>query len=157
MAMCAVLAGARSFVAITEWAHDLPAEAAAALGIGARRPCESTIRRIVQSVDGDGFDVVISTWIHDRCAVARAAAGAVGDWWRVIAVDGKALRGARTAGGQPRHLLVAIDHHARVVLGQLDVGTVALSVRSTRTDPLARLEATKRASNARFVTVFQGA
>jgi DDE_Tnp_1-associated len=41
VAVCAVAAGARSFVAIAEWAADLPVEAAAALGIHAAAPSES--------------------------------------------------------------------------------------------------------------------
>ena len=45
---------------------------------------------------------------------------------RVLAVDGKTLRGSRhtdTDGAtRPgRHLLAVIDHHARTVLGQVDV------------------------------------
>ena len=38
VAVCAVAAGARSFVAIAEWVADLPAEVAAALGITGRGP-----------------------------------------------------------------------------------------------------------------------
>ena len=36
VAVCAVLAGARSYVAIAEWAHDLPLGARMRLGIGRR-------------------------------------------------------------------------------------------------------------------------
>ncbi len=115
-AVCAVQAGARSYVAIAEWVADLPAEVAAALGV-VRAPCESTIRRVVQSVDADRFDRAIGTWIQNRCAGLTP-----GGRRRVIAVDGKAVRGARARGdGRARHLLGAVDHHARVVLGQVDV------------------------------------
>jgi DDE_Tnp_1-associated len=41
--VCAVTAGARSFVAVAEWAADLPGVLAAALGAGDRCPSESTI------------------------------------------------------------------------------------------------------------------
>ena len=51
-AVCAVAAGARSFVAIAEWVADLPDTVAEHLGTAARCPCESTIRRVVQEVDG---------------------------------------------------------------------------------------------------------
>jgi hypothetical protein len=30
------------------------------LGVGGRCPCESTIRRVVQRLDGDRFDVAVS-------------------------------------------------------------------------------------------------
>jgi predicted transposase YbfD/YdcC len=115
-AVCAVAAGARSFVAIAEWVADLPVEVADALGVGGRCPCESTIRRVVQRLDGDRFDVAVSAWIQNLCAV-RTPPGRR----RAVAVDGKTVRGARGADGRARHLLAVIDHHARVVLGQVDV------------------------------------
>jgi hypothetical protein len=45
LAVCAVLAGARSFTAIAEWAADTHEATRADLGIGGAVPCESTIRR----------------------------------------------------------------------------------------------------------------
>lgn len=41
-AVCAVAAGARSFVAVAEWVADLPEEVAVALGVDRRCPSEST-------------------------------------------------------------------------------------------------------------------
>ena len=55
LSVAAVLAGARSYVAIAEWAHDLPASARLRLGMGRRAPSESTIRRIL-STDLDALD-----------------------------------------------------------------------------------------------------
>jgi predicted transposase YbfD/YdcC len=114
-AVCAVAAGAQSYVAIAEWVADLPDHAAAALGLGRRCPCESTIRRVVQRLDGDRFDAAISTWIQQLSATCTPTGRR-----RAVAVDGKALRGARTADGQ-QHLLAVIDHDARVVLGQIGI------------------------------------
>jgi DDE_Tnp_1-associated len=51
-AVCAVLAGYRSYTAIGEWVADLPAQAAARLGIQPdRRPSEAMIRRLLQTLD----------------------------------------------------------------------------------------------------------
>jgi hypothetical protein len=50
-AVCAVLAGARSYVGIAEWAHGLPVSVRVRLGIGRRAPSESTFRRVLQTVD----------------------------------------------------------------------------------------------------------
>jgi hypothetical protein len=48
-AVCAVVAGYRSYTAIGEWVADLPADTAAVLGIDAdRRPSEAMIRRLLQ-------------------------------------------------------------------------------------------------------------
>ena len=59
--VCAVLAGARSYVAIAEWAHELPVSARLRLGIGRRAPNESTVRRILQKIDLDALD----PWCRD--------------------------------------------------------------------------------------------
>ena len=53
-AVCAVAAGARSFVAAAEWVADLPAEVAAALEVQCRCPSESTIRRMIGKVTPTG-------------------------------------------------------------------------------------------------------
>lgn len=119
VSICAVTAGARSLVAIAEWAADLPAEVADALALGTRPPCESTIRRVLGRVDGDGLDLVLSTWIGAQLPGDQGR--------RAVAVDGKTVRGARTTtgtgepGGPARHLLAVLDHDARVVLGQVEV------------------------------------
>jgi predicted transposase YbfD/YdcC len=122
VAVCAVAAGARSFVAIAEWAADLPAEVATALGISTVPPSESAVRRLVQRLDPDLFDTAIGTWIQQLNA-ARAPAGRQCQR-RVLAVDGKTLRGSRRGTGPgegARHLLAVIDHDTATVLGQRNV------------------------------------
>ena len=119
--VCAVAAGARSFVAVAEWVADLPGSLSDTLGTGSRCPSESTIRRVVGTVDADAFDTVIGGFVQQLCA-AVAPPGRR----RVLAVDGKTLRGSRHTDGEGavapgRHLLAVIDQHTRVVLGQLDV------------------------------------
>jgi DDE_Tnp_1-associated/Transposase DDE domain len=120
-AVCAVAAGARSFVAAAEWVADLPAEVAAALGTDRRCPSESAIRRLISNLDADRFDAVIGGFVAGLCASVAPDGRR-----RVLAVDGKTLRGSRhtDSGGVTvagRHLLAVIDQHARVVLGQVKV------------------------------------
>src|SRR5216117_4333800 len=55
LAVCAVLAGARSFTAIAEWAADADEVTLAELGVTGVVPCESTIRRTLQRLDADDF------------------------------------------------------------------------------------------------------
>lgn len=55
LAVCAVLAGARSFTAIAEWAADADAETLARLGVAGVVPSESTFRRTLQRWDADAF------------------------------------------------------------------------------------------------------
>ena len=114
LAVCAVLAGARSFTAIAEWAADADQDTREALGISGAVPCESTFRRTLQNLDADSLDEAAGAWAQQRTAPSRGAR-------RLIAVDGKTLRGSGTAGGPARHLLAALDHVHGVVLGQVDV------------------------------------
>jgi predicted transposase YbfD/YdcC len=119
--VCAVAAGARSLVAIAEWVADLPDEVAAALGTDRRCPSESTIRRLLGRVDADRLDAVLGGFVQRLCAGATPAGRR-----RVLAVDGKTLRGSRhvdNTGAEVtgRHLLAVIDQYSRVVLGQVAV------------------------------------
>jgi predicted transposase YbfD/YdcC len=114
VAVCAVLAGARSFVAIAEWAADADEATLAGLGAGAVVPSESTIRRTLQSLDADALDDLLGGWAQSRSSPSPTG-------WRRVAVDGKTVRGSGVAGGPGRHLLAALDHAHGVVLGQVDV------------------------------------
>jgi predicted transposase YbfD/YdcC len=114
LALCAVLAGARSFTAIAEWAADADQATRDALGVTGVVPCESTFRRTLQNLDAGALDDAAGTWAQQRTAPAAGAQ-------RMIAVDGKTLRGSGVAGGPGRHLLAALDHAHGVVLGQVDV------------------------------------
>ena len=88
--VCAVAAGARSFVAVAEWVAELPSSVAKLLGTAQRCPSESTIRRTVQVLDADAFDTAIGRFVQQLCT-AIAPVGRR----RVLAVDGKTLRGSR--------------------------------------------------------------
>ena len=115
LAVCAVLAGARSFTAIAEWAADADAQTLARLGVTGVVPSESTFRRTLQRLDAGAFDDQAGRW-----AQARTAPGPGGR--RVMAVDGKTLRGSGHGGHNSCHLLAALDHAHGVVLGQVEVG-----------------------------------
>ena len=120
LAVCAVLAGARSFTAIAEWAADADAETLARLGATAV-PSESTFRRALRRLGADAFDDLAGQWAQRRTAPGPGSR-------RVIAVDGRTLRGSRHGGEDGRHLLAAFDHAHGVVLGQLEVGAKASEI-----------------------------
>jgi DDE_Tnp_1-associated len=71
-AVCAVLAGARSYVAIAEWAADLPVSVRLRLGMGRRAPSESTVHRLLQAVDPDALDRAVTSWIARRATTATS-------------------------------------------------------------------------------------
>ncbi|MGW1328313.1 ISAs1 family transposase, partial [Streptomyces antibioticus] len=99
-AACAVLAGARSYLAIGQWARHAPQDTLARLGfrsrgpLGVRRPASpSTLRRVLVLVCPGGLADLLG----------HAPAGA-----QAVAVDGKSARGSRTDAAPAAHLLSAV-------------------------------------------------
>ncbi len=120
--LAAVLGGARSFVAIGEWVSETPAELLSELG--ATRPSESAIRRVFTRVDADVLDAVIGAFCWTRTQVVGGR--------RVIALDGKTVRGARTPTRAAPHLIAAFDHTAGTVLGQVDTAAKSNEIPAVR-------------------------
>jgi len=111
--VAAVIAGSRSFAAIGQWAADAGPEVLAVLG-AARGPAEeSTFRRAFALVSADVLDRVIGAWLWTRTVQVGGRL--------VIAVDGKAVRGARGKDGKAPHLVAALAHGIGAVLGQVAV------------------------------------
>lgn len=130
---CAVLAGARSLLAVSEWVADAPEGLLERLGIRVdplfpKRswPAETTIRRVLARIDANALDRAVGAWLASR----QQDAGGL----RALAVDGKSLRGAARAKGRRIHLLAACDHVGGLVLAQMDVGEKANEI--TRFRPL---------------------
>jgi len=116
VAICALLSGAKSFIGVGEWAANLSQELLKRLGCRysdkLRKyvpPSEPTLRRALQSVNADEVDQTVGEWL---------AFQSTDD---IIAVDGKVLRGSKAAGGKPVHLVSALLHHERTVIGQQQV------------------------------------
>jgi hypothetical protein len=119
IAAAAVLAGARSYTAISEFARELPPATLARLGVWRRpystcyvAPSEATLRRTLQQVDADELDRVVGGWLAEHPAAPSYGA---------IAVDGKAVRGAAGEDGRQVHLLAALTHGSGTVLAQRQV------------------------------------
>lgn len=107
----AVLAGCKTLVAVWEHVCDLGDHVLSELGVedGQQVPCESTIRRALARVDADDFDTRVASWLTLRHGQIAGR--------RVIAVDGKTMRGSRTR--EPGvHLLAALDQASRAVIAQ---------------------------------------
>ena len=117
LALCAVVAGARSFTAIAEWAADADAQTLHVLGVRGAVPSESTFRRTLQRLDAGAFDDLAGAWAQQATMPGPGPGGR-----RVIAVDGKTLRGSASGAEPGDHLLAALDHAHGAVLGQVGVG-----------------------------------
>ncbi|MEV0733601.1 ISAs1 family transposase [Polymorphospora sp. NPDC050346] len=115
-AVCAVVAGYRSYAAIAEWVADVPATTALALGMTPdRRPSEAMIRRLLQAMDPQLLTAAIGVWLASRATTAASTTP------QAIAVDGKTLRGSRTTDTAARHVITACDQATGVVLAGIDV------------------------------------
>lgn len=110
-------------------------------------PSYATIRRALDAVDPQQLDDLVNDWAatqttrqpalspsrvtnDDRDTTTRGdntseddsdSSGDSGDGLRGIAVDGKSLRGAVKADGTRVHLLSALTHDTKTVIGQRDV------------------------------------
>ncbi|KPI11606.1 hypothetical protein OV450_8446 [Actinobacteria bacterium OV450] len=115
-AACAVLAGARSYLAIGQWARPAPQDTLARLGFyprgsfGVRLPASaSTVRRVLVGVCPGGLADLLGQEPADSESVA---------------VDGKSARGSRTDTELAAHFLSAVTATGRTV-SQLRVDSVA--------------------------------
>ena len=133
LAVTGILAGCRSLTAIWEHAADLEPADLGALGLeeGRALPSESTIRRVLQDLDPGDLDARLTSWFFTRT-------GAIGGR-RVIAVDGKTMRGARTGDNPAPHLLAALDRASGVVVGQRRVSDKSNEIPALR-DLLAPMD-----------------
>jgi predicted transposase YbfD/YdcC len=116
VAVCATLAGARSYAAIAEWAGDAGPGLRAGLGLPGTVPDLVTIWRVLTAVDAAALDRALGCWVTARLAARRAPGTRP-----ALAVDGKTLRGARTGDNPAPHLLACLDHGSGVVCAQVAV------------------------------------
>lgn len=110
----AVLAGAASITAIGEWVADAPQRVLALLGFRPdpltgliRPPHATTIRLVLAAADGDALDRAIGDFLQERKSPASGR--------KVIAVDGKTLRGSCTADRTATALIAAMTHSGEVL------------------------------------------
>ncbi|MFF5235566.1 ISAs1 family transposase [Dactylosporangium sp. NPDC000521] len=118
VAVCAVLAGASSFAAITDWLHDLDEHARTRLGFDRAVPVGTTVWRLLTRLDPGQLTTVLAAWLRARGQLRTARPRR---YRTVIAVDGKTLRAARRPGGGQVHLLSALDTGTGIVLAQVTV------------------------------------
>ena len=126
VALAAVVAGARSFAAIGQWASELTGEQLATLGLDRpTAPHASTFRKVMGRLDAASLDRLVGALLWTR---TRVVAGR-----RVIAIDGKSVRGARTATRAAPHLVSALDHATGTVLGQVATAAKSNEIPTVRT------------------------
>jgi predicted transposase YbfD/YdcC len=121
LAVGAVLAGARSYAAIAQWARC----AERAVAVCGPTPHASTFGRVLATVDPAALQRALTGWALARREGRRrqhtdAARPRTADR-TVLAVDGKTLRGARTEDGEQAKLLAVFDHVDQLAISQVEV------------------------------------
>lgn len=116
IAICATLCGARSYLAIAEWAarctQSMLRRFRARYDMGTKKfisPSEPTIRRVLQNIDSQAVDNGLTGWVMNVTQ---------GDKNSLIAVDGKTLKGAKDSSGKQVQLLTAFLCNPGVVISQ---------------------------------------
>jgi hypothetical protein len=117
IAAAAVMAGARGYLAVAEFAARLTQRQLAAVRAYVdpktdRRvpPGYNALWRVLTHLDADALDQRLNQWFTQLDPKVRA-----------LAVDGKTLCGTASPGGQPLHLLAALVHDTRATLAQAPV------------------------------------
>src|SRR4051794_954490 len=121
LAVGAVLAGARSYAAIAQWARCAQQEVA----VCGPTPHATTFGRVLAAVDPAALQRALTGGVVTRRETRRRPPGGRvrvrGEDRTGPAVDGKMLRGARDKDGEQAKLVAAFHHAEHLVLAQVEV------------------------------------
>ena len=121
LALGAILAGARSYAAIADWAAAGEHE----VRVCADPPHASTFRRALSRLDPAALQAALTRWVLGRrtaaLAQAHPAGGPTAERRVVLAADGKTLRGTRGPDGAQAKVFGVYEHASRLVLTQTSV------------------------------------
>ena len=111
---CGMLCGNRSLLAIAEWGRAHEAWCCATFGFRQRTPCVNTLHRVLKGLDGAAFEAALRAWLLPQLDAPLPL--------EPIALDGKAVRGARDQHLPGSYLLSAFASRRGAVLAQLPIG-----------------------------------
>ena len=119
IATAAMIAGNNSLIDIGEFSKSLNQNQLRSLSAARCRktgkllaPSESTIRRVLQSLDPDELDRIVSGWLRSHLKDLGIAA---------LAVDGKCVRTASKINGESIQLFSALDAQTKIVCRQIKI------------------------------------
>jgi len=112
---CGLLCGNKSLLAIAEWGQAHQAWCCTVFGFRRRTPCVSTLHRVLTGLDVGAFELALRVWIS-----ALPVEAPIG--LEPVAIDGKAVRGAKEQHLPGAYLLSAFASRRGTVLAQLGIG-----------------------------------
>jgi len=116
LALTGVMAGARSWTALAQWAREGQHQ----VRLCGPAPSLWTFRRVLGAVDVTAVEAALSAWVLGRAAAARTdrPAGPRAAERLVLACDGKTVRGSRTRTRPATALFGVFEHRHQLVLTQ---------------------------------------
>ena len=112
LAVCAMMRGARSLYAISQWGRDHGPAMSRSLGFTRDyTPSVATLHRVFKRLDRDEFERILGEWMKQNGLNETEA----------IAVDGKSLGGIHGEQVPGVHLVSVFSHQSGVVVGQQSV------------------------------------
>lgn len=110
VALCAILCGADSWVAIQAWGEEKLDWLRRHIPLEQGIPSHDTFGRVFAALDPKQFEACFIRWMSGLCP---ALAG------QVVAIDGKTVRGSHQRGERAIHLVSAYGSGLGAVLGQV--------------------------------------
>lgn len=114
--VCGLLCGARGYVGLVEWLHDLPVDFWHFLGFTRRPPKQDCFRDLLMRLDPAALDRVLADWVAQDLQLDLS-----NERLQAVSFDGKTLCATLRAHTRAVHLLAAVDHQTGCVLGQVRV------------------------------------
>lgn len=114
--VCGVLCGARGYLGVVEWLHDLPVDFWHWMGYTRRPPKQDCFRDLLIKLDPKVLETALRSWLTDDLQLPVDE-----DSLSAISIDGKVLCATLRAFTPAVHLLAAVDHRTGNVLSQCRV------------------------------------
>ena len=111
---CGMVCGNRSLLAIAEWGRAHEAWCCATFGFTRRTPCVNTLHRVLKGLDVVAFEAALRAWLLPQLPPPLPL--------EPVAIDGKAVRGAKDQHLPGSYLLSAFAVRRGVVLAQVPIG-----------------------------------
>lgn len=113
--VCAVLSGARGYLAIAQWLHLQNVATWHWMGFTRNPPTRNCFRDLLMTIDLDRLQEVVNSWIASLELPAGDQA------LQAVSIDGKTLCGKLSPHCQAIHLLAVLDQQTGCVLSQTEV------------------------------------